>query len=101
VRETTDLPGKGLSYTSYLFKKKEDDKKEKDERSSAAADDEPKRHTRRSVKERASSPWGFFLFVLIALFLIYFGGNALGLLPPNLLTNFLQSLAHLARQAGL
>ncbi len=109
VRQTTDLPGEGLYHTSYLFKNNEDDNEkdenkkesEKEERSSEDTNDMPKRRTRRSLKERASSPWGFFLFVFIALFFFYFGADALGLLPPNILTNLLQTLAQWARQVGL
>ncbi len=102
VRQTVGLPGSGISETEYLYKNKEEEKDtEKEEHASKAADDKPKRHVRRSAKERTSSPWSFFLFVLIALFFIYFGASALGLLPPNLLTDFLQSLTHLVRQAGL
>jgi len=101
VRQTTGLPGSGISHTSYLFKNddEEDDKKEtkKEERVSEDADHKPKRRS----KEQASSPWGFFLFVFIALFFFYFGADALGLLPPDFLTNILQTLAHWARQVGL
>jgi hypothetical protein len=103
VRQTTGLPGSGISHTSYLFKNDDDDnekEKEKEERASDAAE-KPKKRARRSLKEQTTSPWGFFLFVLIALFFIYFGADALGLLPPNLLTNFLQTLAQWARQVGL
>jgi hypothetical protein len=102
VRQTVGLPGSGISETSYIMKDKDDDKEkasEKEERAEAT-EDKPKRRTHRSAKER-SSPWGFFLFLGIALFFIYFGASAFGLLPPNLLTNFLQSLTHLVRQAGL
>jgi hypothetical protein len=106
VRQTTDLPGEGLYHTSYLFKNNEDndEKKrqtEKEERISEDVADKPKRRTQRSLKERASSPWEFFLFVFIALFFFYFGADAFGLLPPNFLTNLLQSLTHWARQIGL
>jgi len=99
VRQTVGLPGSGISETSYLFKDNEEKKEsEKEEQ----VDDKPKpRRTRRSIKENASSPWGFFFFVLIALFFIYFGASAFGLLPPNLVTNFLQTLAQWARQVGL
>jgi hypothetical protein len=103
VRQTTGLPGSGISHTSYLFKNDVDDKekeKEKEERASDA-DDKLKKRARRSLQAQASSPWGFFLFVLIALFFIYFGADALGLLPPSFLTNFLQTLAQWARQVGL
>jgi uncharacterized protein DUF4236 len=104
VRETVGLPGSGISETNYLFKNdsKDEDKKEaKKEEHVSETDSRSKRHSRRSAQEHASSPWGFLLFVLLALFFIYFGASALGLLPPNLLTNFLQTLAHLARQARL
>jgi hypothetical protein len=110
VRQTTGLPGSGISHTSYLFKndpesEDEDEKEkeaEKEERASEATDEKPKqRRTRRSLKEQASSPWGFFAFVFIALFFIYFGADALGLLPPNLVTNFLSTLTQWARQVGL
>ncbi len=101
VRETVGLPGSGISETNYLYKKSSEDKEQRKEENIAEAENKPRRSVRRHSREQASSPWGFLLFVMIALFLIYFGGNALGLLPPNLLTNFLQSLAHLAKQAGL
>jgi len=108
VRQTTDLPGEGLYHTSYLFKNNKDDnerdenkKETENEDSSSAVRDKPKRRTRRTTQERTSSPWSFFLFVFIALFFIYFGADALGLLPPNLVTNFLQTLTQWARQVGL
>jgi hypothetical protein len=107
VRQTVGLPGSGISESSYLFKNKdEEDKKEKEtekeERSSEADDEKPKRQqTRRTARERVSSPWGFFAFVFIALFFIYFGANAFGLLPPNLVTNFLHTLTQWAQRVGL
>lgn len=103
VRQTTGLPGSGISHTSYLFKKEDDDKeKEKANKERASdVDKKPKKRARRSPEEPISSPWGFFLFVFIALFFIYFGSDALGLLPPNLLTNFLQTLAQWTQQVGL
>jgi hypothetical protein len=103
VRQTTGLPGSGISHTSYLFKNDDDDKEQEKEKKERApdADEKPKKRARRSLKEQASSPWGFFLFILIAIFFIYFGADALGLLPPNLITNFLQTLAQWARQVGL
>lgn len=108
VRQTTGLPGSGISHTSYLFKNDDDEdeksKKESEERSASAekTDEKPRRQrTKRSIRERASSPWGFFLFVLIALFFIYVGGSAFGLLPPNLVTDFLSTLTQWARQVGL
>jgi hypothetical protein len=101
VRQTVGLPGSGISETSYLFKEDHDEKETKKEELRAEAEEKPRRRTRRSVRERASSPWGFFLFVLIALFFIYFGASAFGLLPPNLVTNFLQTLTYWARQLSL
>ena len=108
VRQTTSLPGSGISHTSYLFKNddedEEQDKPEKEERaeSEEAKEEKPKRQrTRKTVREHASSPGGFLLFVLIAVFFIYFGGQALGLLPPNLITDFLNTLTQWARQVGL
>ncbi len=98
VRETVGLPGSGISETNYILKNKE---KKEAQREASNIEVEHERHTRRSARERTSSPWGFFLFVLIALFLIYVGASALGLLPPNLLANFLQTLAHWAGQARL
>jgi hypothetical protein len=107
VRQTVGLPGSGISESSYLFKNKADeDKREKemeqDERTSEEAEEKPKRQrARRTVGERVSSPWGFFAFVFIALFFIYFGANAFGLLPPNLVTNFLHTLTQWAQRVGL
>jgi len=105
VRQTVGLPGSGISESSYIFKNKADEDKtdsEKEEQSPEAAEEKPKRQrTRKTVRERVSSPWGFFAFVFVALFFIYFGANALGLLPPNLVTNFLHTLTQWARQVGL
>jgi hypothetical protein len=106
VRQTTGLPGSGISHTSYLYKNDDEDEEkqetEKEERSTEKTDDQPKRRgTRRTVREHATSPWGFFAFVLIALFFFYFGASALGLLPPNLVTDFLSTLTQWARQVGL
>jgi Protein of unknown function (DUF4236) len=105
VRQTVGLPGSGISESSYIFKnKEEEDKKEaeKEERSSEETAEKPKRQrTRRTVRERVSSPWGFFAFLFIALFFIYFGANAFGLLPPNLITNFLHTLTQWAQRIGL
>ena len=104
VHQTTSLPGSGISHTSYLFKDGDEEEKkesEQEEQSAKVADDKPKRRTRKTVREQVSSPWGFFAFVLIALFFIYFGANVFGLLPPNLVTNFLQTLTQWAQQVGL
>jgi uncharacterized protein DUF4236 len=107
VRQTVGLPGSGISESSYIVKNKADEgKKEKEaERSERAAEeteDRSKRQqTKRTAQERVSSPWGFFAFVFIALFFIYFGASAFGLLPPNLITNFLHALAQWAQRIGL
>ena len=105
IRQTTGIPGSGISHTSYLVKNDDEDEKDKEakkEEQEEEIEEKPKRRrSRRNVREQVSSPWGFFLFVFIALFFIYFGADALGLLPPNLLTNFLQTLAQWARQVGL
>jgi uncharacterized protein DUF4236 len=103
VRQTVGLPGSGISESSYIFKNKDDEeKKEKEEHSSEGAEEKSQRpSTRRTARERVSSPWGFFAFVFVALFFIYFGANAFGLLPPNLITNFLHTLTQWAQQVGL
>jgi hypothetical protein len=106
VRQTTGLPGSGISHTSYVFKNDDEDeekgKTEERSESTGKAEDKPKRQrTRRTIREHASSPWGFFVFVLVTLFFIYFGASAFGLLPPNLVTNFLSTLTQWARQVGL
>ena len=105
VMQTTNLPGKGLSHRSYLFKNDEDDERNKDaeeeQSSSNQSETHPKSHSKRSSNEQQASPWGFFLFVLVALFFIYFGGQAFGLLPPNLVTDVLTALTQWARQLGL
>jgi hypothetical protein len=107
VRQTVGLPGSGISESSYILKNKTDEDKrengsEKVERSSEDIEEKPKRpRTRRTVREPISSPWGFFAFVFIALFFIYFGASAFGLLPPNLVTNFLHTLTQWAQQIGL
>src|SRR5215211_2307836 len=92
VRQTTSLPGSGISHTSYLVKNDDEDEEQnttkREERAeSEEKEEKPKRgRTRRTIREHASSPWGFFLFVLVALFFIYVGGQALGILPSNLIT---------------
>jgi uncharacterized protein DUF4236 len=105
VMQTTNLPGKGLSHRSYIFKNDADDDNKTDdeqaERSSNTEEERPKRNKRTLAKEQHSSLWGFFLFVLVAVFFIYFGGQALGLLPPNLVTDLLTALTQWARQVGL
>ena len=105
VMQTTNLPGKGLSHRSYLFKNDEEEEEKKDngegKNSSKKPEGKAKRSTGANAKEQNSSPWGFFLFVLVAIFFIYFGGQALGLLPPNLVTDLLSTLAQRARQMGL
>lgn len=105
VRQTVGLPGSGISESSYIFKNKADEDKkeaEKEERASEEIEEKPKRQrTRRTVKEHVASPWGFFAFVIIALCFIYFGASAFGLLPPNLITNFLHTLTQWAQQVGL
>ena len=107
VRQTVGLPGSGVSESSYLFKNKVDEenkesKAEKEGHSSEDVEAKPKRkNTRRTVRENVSSPWGFFAFVLIALFFIYFGANAFGLLPPHIITNFLHTLTQWVQRIGL
>src|SRR5688500_3170242 len=84
VRQTTGLPGTGISHTAYLYKnddeEEEKSKKDVDEESSAKekAEEKPRRpYPKRTARERGTSPWGFFFFVLVALFFIYFGASAL------------------------
>ena len=105
VRQTVGLPGSGISESSYVFKNKADEDKqdaEKEDHSPEEVEEKPKRQRmKRTVRERVSSPWGFFAFIFIALFFIYFGANAFGLLPPNLITNFLHTLTQWAQQVGL
>ena len=107
VRQTVGLPGSGISESSYLFKNKaaevkDESETEKEQHSSRDTEQIQKHpHTGRTVRENVSSPWGFFAFVLIALFFIYFGANAFGLLPPNIITNFLHTLTQWAQRLGL
>jgi len=105
VMQTTNLPGKGLSHRSYILKtdadedRKDNEEEEKD--SSNKSEAKPKRRARTTAKQPTTSSWGFFLFVLVAMFFIYFGGQAFGLFPPNLVTDLLHTLTQWARQAGL
>jgi hypothetical protein len=107
VKQTVGLPGSGISQTSYLYKNDPDDETEKKEEKEGAESEEvaparKKRRPKREAGQGSSSPWGFFLFTFIAVFLIYVGGVFLGLLPPsNLITQFLQLLTQWAQQAGL
>jgi hypothetical protein len=102
IRQTVGLPGSGISESSYIVKSKADEDKKEKETEKESVEEKPKRQrTRRTARERVSSPWGFFAFVLIALFFIYFGASAFGLLPPRLVTNFLHTLTQWAQQFGL
>lgn len=106
VRQTVGLPGSGISHTSYLYKNDSDEEETKKENidSEEALPAKRKRRTRTKREEaaRASSPWGFFVFTIIALFLIYVAGVSLGLLPPaNFITQFLQMLTDWTQQVGL
>src|SRR6185436_15521008 len=68
VRQTVGLPGSGISESSYIFKNKaEEDKQENETEEEEPSTRKPKRATE-TVRERASSPWGFFAFILVALF---------------------------------
>ncbi|HLO14272.1 MAG TPA: DUF4236 domain-containing protein [Anaerolineales bacterium] len=101
VRQTVGLPGSGFSESSYLFKEEEDKKEAEKEKRATETEDKPKRRTRRTLREHATSPWGFFAFVLIALFFFYFGARALGLIPPNLIADLLHMLTQWAQRMGL
>lgn len=108
VRQTVGIPGTGISHISYLHKSDSDSeedqekKSEKEEKQEAESAPARKRRTKREIPARGSSPWGFFLFTFIAVFLIYVGGVFLGLIPPfNLITEFLQFLTELTQQVGL
>ena len=101
VKQTVGLPGSGFSESSYLFKEGEDKKEAEKEKRSTETEDKPKRRTRRTLREHATSPWGFFVFVLIALFIFYFGARVLGLIPPNVVTDFLHALAQWAQRLSL
>src|SRR5690349_24515101 len=77
VMQTTNLPGKGLSHRSYIFKNDQDKEEKKvageGKRASKKSEGRAKRTAGASAKEQNenASPWGFFLFVLVALFFIY------------------------------
>lgn len=106
VRQTIGVPGTGISHISYLHKTDSDGEEEKEKKSEKEEKEEEsparKRRTKRETQARGSSPWGFFLFTFIAVFLIYVAGVFLGLLPPsNLITQFLQILTEWTQQVGL
>jgi hypothetical protein len=103
VMQTTNLPGKGLSHRSYILKNEGDNESKEDdeEEKRSSTEGKAKRRKRTDTKAQTSSPWGFFLFLIVALFFIYFGGQAFGLLPPNLLTDLLSTLTQWAQQVGL
>ena len=103
VMQTTNLPGKGLSHRSYILKNEGDNESKEDdeEEKRSSTEGKTKRRKRTETKAQTSSPWGFFLFLIVALFFIYFGGQAFGLLPPNLLTDLLSTLTQWAQQVGL
>jgi Protein of unknown function (DUF4236) len=110
VRQTVGLPGSGISQTSYLYKNDPDEeetekKSGKEEAEKEEAAPTKKKHRTRTRPEAGhggSSPWGFFAFTFIAVFLIYVSGVFLGLIPPsNLITQFLQLLTEWTQQVGL
>jgi hypothetical protein len=107
VKQTIGLPGSGVSQTSYLYKNDPDEETEKKEEAEVEEATPARRkrrtpNTKREAAQGRSSPWGFFLFTFIAVFLIYVGGVFLGLLPPsNLITQFLQLLTQWVEQTGL
>src|SRR5215212_1839337 len=101
VRQTVGLPGSGISESSYIFKNKADEDKKENEAKHEEPPTPKRKRANATVRERVSSPWGFFGFMLIALFFIYFGANAFGLLPPNLITNLLHTLTQWAQRVGL
>lgn len=104
VKQTVGLPGSGISQTSYLYKNDPDDETEKQEEAQAeeVVPARKRRRTKRGAAQGRSSPWGFFIFTFIAVFLIYVGGVFLGVLPPsNLITQFLQMLTQWVQKVGL
>jgi hypothetical protein len=68
VMQTTNLPGKGLSHRSYIFKNDRDEEKKKDtgegKRASKTPEARAKGSAGASTKQQNASPWGFFLFML-------------------------------------
>src|SRR5215211_9082837 len=62
VRQTTGLPGSGISHTSYLFKN-DDNETETEARSESASagetDEKPKRRTKRTSRNRHPLRGGF------------------------------------------
>ena len=79
VRQSIGLPGTGLSETSYLVKNAPD-----------ANDRERKQDDDHDGGDVGCFPWGCLAFIVIALVVGYVGANAMGLLPPNYLSNLLQ-----------
>ena len=96
VRQSIGLPGTGLSESSYIVKNEPDSEKEAD-------GNDRKRKQDGDDDEGAVGcfPWGCLIFIIIALIAAYLIANAMGLLPPNYLSNLLQQFTHWMKQAGL
>ncbi len=95
VRQSIGLPGTGLSESSYIVKNDSDSEKDAD-------DNDRKRKHDADDDEGAVGcfPWGCLIFIIIALIAAYLIANAMGLLPPNYLSNLLQQFTHWMKQAG-
>ena len=91
VRQTIDLPGVGLSHTSYLFEGDDDKEKGKTkakngrrERRSSSDDDEN--------NEIGCFPFGCLLFMVVAGVAGYFVADANQWIPDDFLSNIMQQV---------
>ena len=99
VRQTNDLPGVGLSHTSYLFDGDDNEGKDKAkarngrrERRSSSDDDDN--------NEIGCFPFGCLLFVLVVSVAGYFVADANQWIPDNFLSNILQQVTLWLRNLG-
>jgi hypothetical protein len=97
VQQTIDLPGVGLSHTSYLFDGDDDKEKTKakngrrEKRDSSADDDND---------AVGCFPFGCLLFVLVAAVAGYFVADANQWIPEDYLSNLMQQVTLWLQSAG-
>ena len=99
VRQTIDLPGVGLSHSTYLFDGDDDKGKEKakgnngrrEKRESSSDDDND---------EIGCFPFGCLLFVLVAVVAGYFVADTYQWIPDNYLSNLMQQVTRWLQSAG-
>jgi hypothetical protein len=95
VRQTIDLPGAGLSHTTYLFKGNDNDDEDKDNDKQERKPDED------NDDGIGCSPGGCLLFVVALAVGGYLVANALHWIPPNSLSLLMEEMTRWIRNVGM